>query len=183
MSLVMAFATEDFAIMSGDLRRTHIKSDAVFFDDTPKVFRVNKRVLVGFSGDCYATKQVMKGLTEIGSDSSVQAVARLIRKHIPENAYLFVQLAGFGDGGKMVLAEMSHDTNWRIVKTDIPSGEIRWLHSVAHVNPKPIIEEHYGQLQDVDAEIIANMAREVNEKISETDARVSRECDVLGLVK
>lgn len=189
MSLIMAFVTEDFAVMSGDLRRTKVSNEDIFYDDTRKVFQLNERILSGFSGDCDVMEYVKEELASLSDKSTVEAAVRLIRSRMRkviakrEDAQLTVLLAGIGDTGKMTLMEISHFSGFKPQKIDVQPGEIKWRFSIGNESPEELVKDRFSKLEAVNAESVANMARDINEEISEKDALVSRQCDVLALVK
>lgn len=189
MSLIMAFVTEDFAVISGDLRRSKVSNVEIFYDDTRKVFQLNKRILAGFSGDCNVMEYVKEELTSLSNNATVEAAVRLIRSRIRkvvakrEDAQLTVLLAGIGDSGKMTLMEISHFNGFKPQKIDVQPGEIKWHFSYGYIYPEDLVKKRFSELEVVSAESVANMTREVNEEISEKDTLVSRGCDVLGLLK
>lgn len=189
MSLVMAFATEDFAVISGDLRRTKVSNEEIYYDDTHKVFRLNERILVGFTGDCSVMDYIKGELTGLSDKSNVEAALRLIRSRMRnviaknKDAQLTALLSGIGDSGKMTLMEISHLNEFKPQRIDVPPGRIEWRFSIGNENPEYLAQERFSEIGVVNAESVANIAREINEKISAIDTLVSRQCDVLALVK
>jgi hypothetical protein len=183
----MAFATEDFAVISGDFRRTHIKSDAIYFDDTPKVFKLNSNVLAGFSGDCDVTRDLLQELKGLSENATVEASARFIRgklkNHAKKDIYLSVILTGLSDSGKMTIVEVSHQHNFKPVKVPIPPGEIKWHYAFPYVDPAEYIEEKFGELTECNPETIAALAHGVNVNCSGLDVRVSEKCSVFSIAK
>jgi hypothetical protein len=183
VSLVMAFATEDFAVMSGDFRRTHIKSDEIYFDDTPKIFKLNSNVLGGFSGDLNVTHDLLQELKGLSEKATVEAAARFIKRRLKGDIQQSVILTGISDSGKITIVEVSHLNNFKPVKVQINSGEIKWHYCFPYVDPEPFIEEIFGQLTDCNRESIAALAHEVNVKCSESDVRVSEKCSILSIAR
>jgi hypothetical protein len=183
MSLVMTFATEDFAVISGDFRRTHIKSDDIYFDDTPKVFKLNSNVLGGFSGDCDVTHYLLQELKELSDKATVEATARFIRRRLKGDIQQSVILTGLSDSGKITIMEVSHHHNFKPVKVRINPGEIKWHYAFPYVDPGEYIEEQFGQLTECNRETIAALANQVNVKCSESDVRVSENCSVLSIAR
>lgn len=187
MSLVMAFATEQFAVLSGDLRRTYVGNDDVYFDDTPKAFSINSNVLGGFTGDCDVTKYLIQELKNIGNKATVEAVARFIKKELKgiprKDMYQSVILTGISDSGKMVILKITHRDGFKVEKINVNPGEIKWLYAFPYVDPAEYIEDYYGELTDCNYKIISELAGKVNKKASETDIRVSPGCKILSIVK
>lgn len=187
MSLVMAFATDNFAVMSGDFRMTSIEDDNIYFDNMPKVFQINSRVLCGFTGDCDVSRYLIKTLQKINDHSTVEAVTRFIKKELTsidrEDLQQTVILTGISDSGKIVILKISHHEGFKIEKIKVPPGEIKWQYTVSYVDPEPYIESLFGEIEDCTPENIAAMAKAVNEKVNETDIRVSKQCKILSLVK
>ncbi|MBO1005773.1 hypothetical protein [Pseudogracilibacillus auburnensis] len=180
MSLVMAFATEDFAVLSGDLRRTYINDDNEFYDDTPKSFIINSRVLGGLSGDCDISMFLLDKLKQVGEKANIESVARLIRKELRSLKLPDIQqtviLSGLSDNGKVGIIELKHQNKFKIEKIKVPSGEIKWLYAFPYVDPGEIINDYFQSLDEVTIESISELAKLVNEKVSEYDIRVSTEC-------
>lgn len=187
MSLVMAFATEYFTVISGDFRRTHIEDDDIFYDDTPKVFSVNSRVSAGFTGDCDISKHLIQRISSLGQNSTVEAVARFIRKTLKSiqrlDIHQTVILTGISDSGKIVILQMSHRDKFKIKKTTVKPGEIRWLYAYSYVDPEESIESLFGQLTDCNSENIHDMAKKVNVNVSLKDPRVSPACEAITIIK
>jgi len=187
MSLVMAFATEDFAVISGDFRRTHIADDNIFYDDTPKAFTVNSRVLVGFTGDCDISNHLIQRLKALGENSTVEAVARFIRKILKSiqrlDIHQTVILTGISDSGKIVILQMSHRDKFKVQKVIVKPGEIKWLYAYSYVDPEGDIQSLYGQLTDCDSETIRDLTKKVNANVSLKDPRVSSECETMTIIK
>jgi hypothetical protein len=187
MSLVMAFATENFAIMSGDFRRTHIEDDKIHFDDCQKVFKINSRVLGGFTGDCDVSINLLQALKSIKDHSTVEAVARFIKKELNSidraDLQQTVILTGISDSGKIVIFNISHHNQFKVKKIKPNSGEIKWEYAFPFVDPGPFIESLYQELEDCIPENIASLAEKVNEKASEMDIRVSKQCRIFSIVK
>jgi len=187
MSLVITFATNDFAVIAGDLRRTHIEDDNVHFDDTPKAYKVNSQVLAGFTGDCDVSKYLINELKSLGDRATIEAAARkikqLLKKFPREDIYQTIILNGVSDSGKMALIKLTHRSKFRIERISIPTGEIKWLYAYSYEDPNPFIMEKYETIEDCNIESIINLAKTVIEKVSETDIRVSKQCDVLGFIR
>jgi hypothetical protein len=187
MSLVMAFATENFAVISGDFRRTNIDDDNIYYDDMPKVFRINSCVLGGFTGDCDVSGYLIQKLKKISGTATVEAAARFIKKELKsierEDMHQTVILTGLSDSGKIVILKMTHREGFKIGKTIVSPGEIKWQYTVSYVDPGEYIESMFSEIDDCTAENIAAMAKTINEKVSETDIRVSKQSKILSIIK
>jgi hypothetical protein len=187
MSLVMAFATENFAVLSGDFRRTNIDDDNIHYDDTQKVFKINSKVLGGFTGDCDVSFYLQHALRNISDNATVEAVARFVKKELitikRENLQQTVILTGISDSGKIIIMQISHHENFKIIKIKVPQNEIKWQYSISYVDPGPYIESLFEEIEDCTPANIAALAKVVNEKVGETDIRVSKPCRILSLEK
>jgi hypothetical protein len=187
MSLVMAFATEDFAVISGDHRRTNISDDNIFYDDTPKVFKINSSVFCGFTGDCDVSMYLRDELKAIGKHATVEAVARFIKKKLKEiprkGMHQTIILTGVSDSGKIAILKLTHRDNFKVEKIIPKPGEIKWIYAFPFTDPKEYIEEYFNEIDECNYKTIADLAIKVNAKASETDIRVSPGCKVLSIKK
>lgn len=187
MSLVMAFATEDFTVMSGDIRRVYVEDDSIYFDDCPKVFSINSRVLGGFTGDYDVTIHLRNAITKVNDNATVEAVARFIKKELVKMDKSDIQqtviLAGISDSGKIVIFNISWHNDFKIIKTKPKPGEIKWEYAFPFVDPGEYIQSKFGELNDCNPDNIAAMAKAVNENVSDTDNYVSKQCNILYMVK
>lgn len=182
MSLVITIATQDYAIIAGDHRCTHIRDDNVYYDAALKVFNVNQNVIAGFTGDVDATMQLVNQLPTISSNATVEQVAQELRVLVPDDAYLTIMLSGVAKDGRVRLVEMSHRDNFTQHITDIPDGEVRWLSSYAYVNPNDMIAEEFSKIPEGSPQEVAEMIKGIIEAVSVEDIRVSKECTVIGIV-
>ena len=183
MSLVMSIFTEDFIVMSGDQRRIHVEDESIFFDDTPKVFKINERVLVGLAGDVSASSWLSK-VMKVKPRSSLDYVAKHIAKKYRElkdkqpDVYASAQIAGVGDNGKVKFAYLSHEDNFKVRYVIPPPGEIKWQYSFHKVNPGELIGKLYKDVEEVSPESIGNLLSKVNTEIGKSDVGVSEMCDI-----
>jgi len=183
MSLVMTFAMQDFVVMSGDYRRTRVVDEGEYYDDTPKVFQISPQVLCGFTGDVDVTTLLRKELEGINPKATIEAVARKVRKAVSglQDAYQVITIAGKSDAGKMAIIQVSHRNDFRIEKVRLEKGQLEWRFCIAYEDPTEFVRERVMQLTEFNAESISQLAKEASEKISESDALVSKECDVLSI--
>lgn len=183
MSLVIAIATQDFAIMIGDHRCTHISDDNVYYDAAIKVYNVNNKVIAGFTGDVDATMNLVKHIPDIEKDATIEHVAQRLKELVPKDAYLTIILSGADKDGNMRIVEMGHRDNFAQHITDLPKGEVRWLSSYAYVNPNDMIEEEFAKLSECNPQEVAEMLKDIVAKVSEEDIRVSKNASAVGIIK
>ncbi|MEK5107211.1 hypothetical protein MHI57_10705 [Cytobacillus sp. FSL K6-0129] len=182
MSLVIAIATQDFALMIGDHRCTHISDDNIYHDTVIKVFNVNNQVVAGFTGDLSVTEELFKSFIDVDQDATIELVADKLKELTPSDAYLTMILSGVDKNGNMRIVEMGHRDNFAQHIMDIPEGEVRWLSSYAYVNPNAMIEEEFAKLTECGPQEVAQMLRGVIAKVSEDDIRVSKNASIVGII-
>lgn len=184
MSLVMTFATNDYVVMSGDYRRVMVDNRNIYFDDCPKVFPVNKKVLYGFTGDSDVHDYVRVHL-KVKDNETVQAVVRKARKLIrairTPDIYYSMQFAGISDSGKHEIINISHRDNFKSERTTIPKDGIKWIYAFANEDPEELIQKEFESLSNHSSDSLINMAAKVNKAVGEKDNDVSEECTVLRL--
>ncbi|AST93255.1 hypothetical protein BC6307_19330 [Sutcliffiella cohnii] len=181
MSLTIAIATAEFAVMSGDYRRVNVGNESEFYDDTPKAFHITDHVLIGITGDLRMSIELRTSLN-VNKNAKINAVVRVLEKALataPTDAYCSIILAGKDNKGRMKFAQLSHETNFKARFQTIKPGEIKWLYAYSFVEPGELIEREYEELNEVTCASVSALARKVNEEVAETDARVSRKCDVI----
>ncbi|MEK5426958.1 hypothetical protein [Cytobacillus sp. FSL R7-0680] len=183
MSLVIAIATQDFAIIAGDHRCTHISDDAIYHDAVIKVFNVNNQVVAGFTGDLSVTEELVKSFADFEQDATIEQVAEKLKGLTPSDAYLTIILSGVDKNGNIRIVEMGHRDNFAQHITDIPEGEVRWLSSYAYVSPNDMIEEEFAKLSECNPQEVAEMLKRIVAKVSEDDIRVSKNASIVGIIK
>lgn len=188
MSLVMVFATQEFVVLSGDLRMTSVKDDSVYYDVYPKAFQINQNVLAGFTGDVKVTNDLRGELKDIEKTDQLEAVTEHVAKLLSEkwpDAYQTVHLAGISNDGNCKIAKIEHRNEFKPEYVTIGSKEIKWEVALAYIDPIPLIDKHYYELlesdDEINAESIAKLAKKVNEEVSESDVRVSKDCVIVAL--
>ncbi|MEI3606896.1 hypothetical protein SPD48_14425 [Pseudogracilibacillus sp. SE30717A] len=187
MSMVNAFITENFIVMSGDHRRVYIEDNDVYFDDAPKLFQINDRVLIGYTGDydirlklhAYLTKRDLKTV-------SPNEVARICRRWLERRAKVDTQqrilIGGLDDKRKPVIIEITHDNDYEPTYITVEPGHINWRLIYANENPEPFIEEELAKIEELNPQACAELARTVNKQVAEKDSFVSPSCDVGRLI-
>ncbi|MDF2788589.1 MAG: hypothetical protein K0S80_1687 [Neobacillus sp.] len=182
----MAFATENFAVISGDFRRTHIDDENIYYDDTLKVFSINPGVLGGFTGDCDVSKYLIHELKSISDKATVEAVSRFIKKKLKcitrKDMHQTVILTGASDSGKMAILKITHRDGFKVGKIIVKPNEIKWLYAFPSVDPGEYIDEYYDQITDCNYKTISELAEKVNKKASETDNCVSSGCKIISIL-
>lgn len=188
MSLVMVFATQDFVVVSGDLRMTHVEDDSIYYDVYPKAFQINQNVLAGFTGDVKVTNELREELKDIEKTNRLEAVTEHVAKLLSEkwpDAYQTVHLAGISNDGNCKIAILTHRNKFKPEYVTVGPNEIKWQVALAYVDPRPLIDKNYYELlesdHEVNAESITKLAKIINEEVSESDVRVSRDCVVVSL--
>ncbi|MFS0647077.1 hypothetical protein [Siminovitchia sp. 179-K 8D1 HS] len=187
MSLVCAYITEHFIIISGDHRRVHIKDNEVFFDDAHKVFSINDRVIIGYTGDYDISKKLREHLEKRGlNDASPNEVARQCRRWLQRRSKVDTQqrllIAGLDDKGKPVIIELTHDSGYDPVIVTVEPGRMDWRLVFANTCPEPFIEEELAKIDVLSPEACAELAKTVNERVAAVDSDVSPACDVGVLI-
>lgn len=188
MSLVMVFATQEFVVLSGDLRMTSVKDDSIYYDVYPKAFQINQNVLAGFTGDVKVTNELREELKDVEKTNRLEEVTEHVEKLLSEkwpDAYQTVHLAGISNDGNCKIAILTHRNKFKTEYVTVGPNEIKWQVALAYVDPRPLIDTHYNELMesddDINAESIAKLAKKVNEEVSENDVRVSKDCVVVVL--
>jgi hypothetical protein len=186
VSLVMSIFTEDFIVMSGDHRRIHVEDESNFFDDTPKIFKVNDRVLIGLAGDVSASiwlSKVMKVKSRSSMDYVTKHISKMYRKlqEKQPDVYASAHISGIGDSGKVKYASLSHEDNFKAHYIIPAPGEIKWQYSFHKVNPGELIECLYEDIKEVSPETIGKLLSEVNSEVGKNDVGVSKVCDIRSI--
>jgi hypothetical protein len=186
MSFVAAFATNEFVIMGGDIRRTYVSDTSVYYDDTPKAFGLNRNVLIGLTGDLDFTRLIFPKISEkITNKTTLEAVTRIVRKIIREHktsdTYCLLTLAGRKDNGKMGIVELKHENNFKPTKIDVPKDEIRWNFIIANYQPSEWFNEEFAKLEEYTPDSIANLCERLIKHVADQDNFVSPKCEVLDV--
>ncbi|KPB03076.1 hypothetical protein [Bacillus sp. CHD6a] len=181
MSFTLIVATHEYAVMSGDYRRTHIEDDKIFYDDTPKVFHLTKNVMAGFTGDVSKMME-LRSKVKLNPQSKITSVVKTFEKELKgDGAYFTILLVGKDDKGRMKIAEITHRNHFKAKYITVKSGEIKWRFSYAYVNPGDLLTDYYEELPGVSEVNLANLASRVTEEVGKKDIRVSEKFDVLRL--
>lgn len=184
MSLVITYATNDYVVMSGDYRCVNVHDENIYFDDSPKAFRVNEKVLCGMTGDVNV-KDYLRDTLTVNPKETVQSVAKKIRKAIKTkgfpNIYFGAHIAGISDSGKYEIIILSHRDNFKLNRTIIPKGGIQWMISHAAEDPEEMIQKEINSLEDYSSDSIVKLAAKINATIGAIDKAVSPECDIYCL--
>lgn len=184
MSLVITYATNDYVVMSGDYRRVKVADENIYFDDSPKIFIVNEKVLCGMTGDIDVQKYLRANL-KVNPKETVQSVAKKIKKAIKTikhpDIYFGTHVTGISDTGKYEIITLSHRDNFKLNRTIVPKDGIRWIISFANEDPEEMIQKEFDSLEDYKSDSMIKLATKINAMIGEADMAVSPECDVLCL--
>lgn len=183
MSMVNAFITEHFIVMSGDYRRVHVKDNDIYFDDAPKVFRISDRVVVGFTGDYEITLKLRDYIGKRNmSEANPREVARLCRRWLKrwavEDTQQSILIAGLDDKKAPAIIELTHLSDYEPKYIAVESGRIEWRLVYANENPESFIDEELSKLDVLNEETCAELAKKVNERVAAADSFVSAACDV-----
>lgn len=184
MSMVNAYITDNFIVMTGDYRRVLVADTDVYYDDAPKVSRVNERVILGLTGDYNVSIDLRKllGGSNIDDMSAVE-VAELCRQWLVDNpkedTQQSVTVAGLDSEGSPVIITVSHSDGYTPQLRTVEPERIEWSLSYANESPEPYITEELGEIDILTPDTCAELAKNVNEKVAEKDSYVSPECDVL----
>lgn|SRR5690606_2555743 len=183
MSMVTAYITEHFIVMTGDHRRVHIKDNDVYIDDAPKLYQINDRVLIGYTGDYAISLKLRDHLTESDLKAASPAeVARQCRRWLNRKANDDTQqrvlIGGLDDERKPIIIEIGHDNGYEPIYMTVEPEHINWRLIYANKSPQPFIEDELSKLEEINPSICAMMARTVNQRVAEIDSFVSPRCDV-----
>jgi len=183
MSLVMGFITPYCVVMSGDYRRTRIDNESEHHDDAPKLFHVNEKVLIGVTGDYNFSRAFLYYLNSQKLDkATANAVARISRKwlreHSSEDTQQRVIIGGIADNSKPILIILSSDDYYKYDKRTVKPGRMAWALTYANVDAEPYINEELERAEEVNTQILAELARKVNERVANEDSFVSAKCYV-----
>lgn len=188
MSMVNAYITEHFIVMTGDHRRVHIEDNDVYFDDASKLFQINDRVLIGYTGDYDITLKLRAYLDKRDlKAASPNEVARICRRWLArqskDDTQQCVLIGGLDDNENTVLIEITHYNGYEPIYITAEPGRINWRLIYANESPEPFIYEELKMIDELTPEACAELARTVNKRVAKKDNFVSPTCDVVMLVK
>lgn len=189
MTLVATFATNDFAVMVGDRRRTNVKDTIIQFDDCTKVVKVNNKLLVGHSGDYYIAMDMIDILSPyIKEDDPLEKVVYSFKCFIDslwnkgldkDKVQLTLHFAGVLENGHLGIARISSFEDYQIVPIDIPSGQIMWDLSIANHNPSEWLSSH--NFKGITVGYIKRLAKRLVKEVSRKDNFVSKDYDIVSI--
>ncbi|MBP1913240.1 hypothetical protein J2Z23_000172 [Lederbergia galactosidilyticus] len=187
MSMVTAYITEHFIVMTGDYRRVHIEDNSEYFDDARKLFQINDSVLIGYTGDYAISLKLQAYLDKKDLKTASPAeIARICRRWLNRRAKTDTQqrilIGGLDAKGKPAIIELTHDNDYEPTVINVEAGRIDWRLIYANVDPTPFIEEELGKLEETSPDSIAELARKVNERVAGEDSFISPACDVGVLI-
>lgn len=187
MSMVNAYITEHFIVMSGDHRRTHIEENEVFVDDAHKVFSINDRVIIGYTGDYDVSLKLRthldkQDLKAAGPNEVARQCRRWLQRRSKDDTQQRLLIAGLDRKGKPVIIELAHDSGYEPLIVTVEPGRMDWRFIYATVPPLPFVEEELAKIDVLSPEACAELAKTVNERVAAVDTGVSPACDVGVLI-
>jgi hypothetical protein len=188
MSLVIAYLTPDFSVMSGDIRRVHAEKHDIYYDDSPKVFKINSKVSIGMTGDREISLDLIGHLkTKDLGTCTINAVSRLCKKWLLKNSEVdtmqTVLISGIADDNKITAITLRHEDHYKLHVQKSAEGNIFWRIAYANTNPVPFIEKELSELDAISPEVCKGLAKRVNESVSVLDSFVSEQSTVIVINK
>jgi len=188
MSLVIAYLTPDFSVMSGDIRRVHVEDHDIYFDDSPKVFKINSKVSIGMTGDRKVTLDLIDHLKNKDlRKCTINAVSRICRKWLLENSksdtMQTVIISGLADDNKIAAITLKHEDCYKLHIQKSAEGNIFWRVAYGNINPVPFIEKELSELDAISPGVCEGLAKRVNGSVSISDNFVSKQSTVITIYK
>lgn len=189
MTVVIGLLTDKYVVFAADNRRVNTEDISEYYDDMRKHYRVNDRVIVGFSGDYNETVACIQFLqTHDKEDSYVEDIAELLRgflaDRLKDDADLqqTVFIGGVGKDDKMTLITTSHREGYEIEQLTPEAGHFLWNLAYANESPHDHIQAAINDLSEKDEVLTVDKVKEIAaesiRKVSETDAYVSATYDL-----
>lgn len=179
MSLIYVFATKDKALIVGDHRRTILET-MEYFDDRPKVWKVNENLLFGACGKRTPEAESIINGFKSNKYLTIEHAANMFHGWLNANRHSFIDhdfgmfLAGRTKGNKMAIAVIrAHDVNAYYEEHE--SG-ILWNGSIAVYNPEEWLENRLKGVSTIEG--VKEAAADLVKHVSENDNFVSPGFDV-----
>lgn len=189
MSLVMSLVTNDFAVMTGDLRATHAVNHDIKKHDIQKVFKVNDNSVIGITGDLDIMYQLLALLKkETSAKTGLLTVARLVRSFLVEKLAEIPDmqnrtiLTGI-DGGQITLIHLDYEDDFEMHVTKPKPGAANWMLLFANTPVDDLVDKKFNELESHDVVSVKEMLAEINYTVAQSDDFVSPECDALTIEK
>lgn len=178
MSLVIAYATEHFTVMSGDFRRINIENNDEYYDDTPKIQKVNKGIVLGLTGDCTLSLSLSdyvknNSFNDLRLEEVAELVSTWLNVNSKEGSQQTVILAGCNE-----LVTISHENKFSPIFERPQKNGIIWRMAFANVNPEPLILKELNNIKKLTSKSIRNLAKKVNKQVAKEDTFVSERCSL-----
>ncbi|WP_339216706.1 hypothetical protein [Ornithinibacillus sp. FSL M8-0202] len=194
MTLLAAFATDQFTVFVGDKRRTNVEDYNEYYDDMRKVFKINDRVIVGFSGDFEVTLDCLRYIVQLPIlDFDVTRVAHELKIYLAEKQKMdnelqqTVILSGIDSSENVAIITMNHDNSFELSEVIPDEGHFNWQLALADINPHEFISESINTIIESDSELDLNrvieLAKDTVSYVSKDDRFVSDNFDIEYLVK
>jgi hypothetical protein len=194
MSLAIVFATSDYSVAAGDFRRVNVNKPDEYYDDTPKLFKVNANVNAAITGDCDFATAVIRTLKDrkVSDKATLEAVTRLIRRCIREHrkpeTYASFLLTGKRDNGRTGIVKLTHENDFKPEVTNVKPGEIKWEILYANYDPSEWVSSEVAKLSEaseVSVDSVKGLCGKLFEYVSDKDEYVSRKHSVgsTGVIK
>ncbi|WP_144561599.1 hypothetical protein [Bacillus mycoides] len=180
MTLIMAVVRDNQCVLTGDYRRTKIDNLDEYYDDVPKVFKVNSNILIGFSGDLGVRFRLGKIINSlITKDTSIDDAAIKISQWLKENTTKAeeqtVIFVGKAEDQQPIIINVSHHNNYEVIRQQ---GTTHWFSSYCYICPNDDIEKEIDNIGS-GLEDLVKLVTVINKKVSNTDKMVSPNCKVL----
>ena len=113
MSVVLAYANNKTAIIAGDSRVYDPKNKIILQEDYKKTMKINKQVIIGFTGNCDQCTKLKKMISSndrINGTSFVDDVITFVERfmsEMPKEAFVGIAICGINKEGKMCLVAIS----------------------------------------------------------------------------
>lgn len=189
MTVIIAFATNDYVLFATDRRTTNMLDTSEYYDVVLKSQKINDSVILAFSGDTYISddsKEFLK--SQDLSKANVQAVARKIRRHLKKvkedkpDMQQTVIIGGIGDGNRVTLIQLRYINDFKIEKFVLNPNEYRYLTAFADEEVVPYLEDGINTLMDneegLTIENVSELTKEIIKNISEVDSFISPTYDI-----
>lgn len=184
MTLLVAFATNDFVYFSGDNRITQVDDESIYHDNIRKVYSINDHVMFAFTGDYNVTVSLVNFIKKQSfSNSNVQAISRKISRYLREikkedsEMLQGIIVGGIGDGNKITMISMGQEDNFKLKKVIPERDHIKWETRSAIINPHEYIDERVKTFtengKNLNLENVEEIVSNVYKYVSDNDDYVS----------
>lgn len=188
MTMIASFATQDYALMVSDLRRTNMNDLTEFYDDCPKTQKINDNILVGYSGNAELAKNILNFLTpQFPVNASIEFIASVLKRQIEILSAMDIMkneldvtfhLVGTDETGQMSLTQISQFNGFDYKFIKPLKNEIKWTISYAGYDPEQWLSKRINNSNGLTLGKLKKIATDLILHTSKKDKFVSPKCEI-----